>query len=466
MGDAIMARRLRFQCGWIVTVVTASAVAQPSEPTPYPVQSGVYDNSESQFISAHVGTVMLADAPWLRVHVGEFDLGKNSYVLFTSMEDGYRLRHSAATLSQWRGWSAFFNGDAVDVELYIAPGDQGVFVDIDDVLVGVRASATVPESTSTIEGDSAVARDVCSQDLRVPSAAKRVGRGITNDPSDPRSGCTNWIIANGAILTAGHCWPSMGVVEFDIPASDCDGTVNFGDPDHQYAFDTSTFNCDTGLNCQSDGLGADWSIRSVFPNPNTGLMPAYGEGAFARLARDLDIVNPSTVRMTGCGVDDVPAGCTGGFNTDSKTRQTSTGDFVGENSDSTGTWIEYDIYGRNALSGAPIFDVALNVAIGIHTNSTEGGSCPSGGTSFNHNSLELAINTFPGANTVYVDQGHPIGLQTGKIFRPWLVLDAALADVPSGGILSIVEGDYTLTSGVINQAVTITAPVGPVSIHP
>lgn len=443
----------------VLALVVAQAVAQPSERIPYALHSGICDNPDADFVVAVVDTVVAPDAPWLCVHVGDFNLGQRSRVVFRSLEDAYSLRHNACTLAQWGGWSAFFNGEAVEVELHIAPGDTDVFVGIDEILIGLREGPA--DGGAISEG-----RGPCDTDTRSLSNDTRVGRGINNDPNDPKGGCTQWIIANGALLTAGHCSGNPHpFVEFDIPASDCDGTVNFGDPDHQYAVDPNSFDCDSGYNCQADGLGADWCIRAAFPNPNTGLMPAYGEDAFARLGRDLDEIDPDTVRITGCGVDDDPNGCDGGFNSDSHRRQTDTGQYNEEGSDSTGTWITYDLYGRNGLSGAPVFDLATDLAIGMHTTSTEGGPCPSKGTSFNHNPLEFAINTFPHPQTVYVDQGHPISLQTGKIFRPWKTLDAGLADVPTGGLLSVVEGEYTVSSGIIDQVVTITAPVGSVVIR-
>ena len=444
---------------FVLAFLGTEGVAQPSVRAAYEFHSGTYENRDTEFAVKPVHTVDVPDAPWLHVHVGDFNLGRRSRVVFTSLEDGYWQQHDARTLAQWGGWSAFFNGEAVDVELHIAPGDTDVFVAIDEILIGLREGPA--DGGAISEG-----RGPCDTDTRYLSTDRRVGRGINNDPNDPKGGCTQWITANGALLTAGHCSGNPHpFVEFDIPASDCDGTVNFGDPDHQYAVDPNSFDCDSGYNCQADGLGADWCIRAVFPNPNTGLMPAYGEDAFARLGRDLDEIDPDTVRITGCGVDDDPNGCDGGFNSDSHRRQTDTGQYNEEDPNCIGTCITYDLYGRNGMSGAPVFDVATNLAIGIHTTSTEGGPCPSKGTSFNHNPLEFAINTFPYPQTVYVDQGHHISLQTGKIFRPWKTLDAGLGDVPAGGLLSVVEGEYTVSSGIIDQAVTITAPVGPVVIR-
>ena len=125
-----------------LAVIVGSALAQPAESVPYDLRSGAYDNSTADFVVIPVYTVVVPDAPWLQVHVGDFNLGRHSCVVFTSVEDGYSLRHDARTLAQWRGWSAFFNGDAVDIELHVAPGDTGVFVAVDEILVGLRGGPT------------------------------------------------------------------------------------------------------------------------------------------------------------------------------------------------------------------------------------------------------------------------------------------------------------------------------------
>ena len=71
-------------------------------------------------------TVRVQEAKWLRLQVGEFNLGKESFLLLTSLQDQGRQRLTAQTLAEWGRSSAYFNGEAVNIELHIAAGETGV----------------------------------------------------------------------------------------------------------------------------------------------------------------------------------------------------------------------------------------------------------------------------------------------------------------------------------------------------
>ena len=75
------------------------------------------------------------------------------------------------------------------------------------------------------------------------------------------------------------------------------------------------------------------------------------------------------------------------------------------------------------------------------------------------------VNTFPGKNIRYADSDHPISLEDGTIFRPFDTVTEAVNSVPTGGIVSIVNGSYN-ESITINKAMKIFAPVGTVTIGP
>jgi hypothetical protein len=115
-------------------------------------------------------------------------------------------------------------------------------------------------------------------------------------------------------------------------------------------------------------------------------------------------------------------------------------------------------------SGGPVICEGTHLSIGIHT---AGGCTPTGGansgTSFENNTLESAINTFPGANVVYVDKDHPVTLETGTVFRPWDTVIEGAINVPTEGIISIVKGSYDEPI-TISEAMTLVAPVGVVTI--
>jgi hypothetical protein len=74
---------------------------------------------------------------------------------------------------------------------------------------------------------------VCGTDDRVASNDLAVGRIMP-------VGCTGWVISNGAFLTAGHCFTvNMTTIQFNVPASNIDGTTNPPGPNDQYPIDRS-----------------------------------------------------------------------------------------------------------------------------------------------------------------------------------------------------------------------------------
>lgn len=87
------------------------------------------------------------------------------------------------------------------------------------------------------------------------------------------------------------------------------------------------------------------------------------------------------------------------------------------------------------------------------------------GTSLELDAFENAVNDFPGTNILYADNGHPFATSAGTVFRPFSTVAGAVAAVPAGGIVSIVQGSYN-ESMTISTAMRIVAPVGNVTIGP
>lgn len=432
---------------------------------PYVIRSGLHAGlAEGDMRSV----VEIDGAPWLRVHFGEVNLGSKSQIVVTSLEDGAQQALDAISLQEWGNSSAYFNGDAVSVELNVAAEDEGVFYEIDEVMVGEWATGQPSDGMSSpnIAPDS-----VCgATDDRTASSNPAVGRIVP-------VGCTGWIVSNGALLTAGHCnTGSMTTIEFNVPASSSSGTVRHPGPQDQYPI--------VGMIVSSNGgSGNDWAVfgagKNAPPAPATPQLPALRQDAFFRLSAGLI---PSNVVVTGYGVDG-PAPCFGDSrqpgctssapprNAASQTQQTHSGPSLGL----TGTHWEYRVDTEGANSGSPIHVVG-DIAVGVHTHGS-GSTCPSGpkatpgasngGTAFNNTALATAIEQFPtqvvGQDVVYVDRGHPSGQTIGTVFSPFRSVTAGVNVVQNNGIVSIVKGTYdeTLT---ISRKMTLTAPVGLVTI--
>ena len=315
-------------------------------------------------------TVVIKDAPWMRLLFTEANLGAGSYLQLTSLKDGATQRLNAKTLAQWGNTSAYFNGNAVRVELFAAPGDQNIFVSMNELVVGEYASDADPETKS-----------VCGiSDDRTSSNNPAVGRIIN-------VGCTGWIVSNGIHVTAGHCVKDLSKVnllEFNVPASLPDGTIQFASPDDQYAINTSS------IKSRNNGPGDDWATFDVFNNPNTNLQPIAAQGASFNVVQDL---GPTNIRITGYGVDS---------GADNQTQQTH----VGPNDGSSGTILRYETDTKGGNSGSPVIDTATGNAIGVH----DAGGCflifgSNKGTSTYNKEFWTALgmsNSQPYVSTAYV----------------------------------------------------------------
>jgi hypothetical protein len=171
--------------------------------------------------------------------------------------------------------------------------------------------------------------------------------------------------------------------------------------------------------------------------------------------------------VTGYGEDEDPPGClapTWKQNADNETLQTHSGTFLGQvSTGSSNVYLKYAVDTMGGDSGSPVIVGNSTLTIGIHTHSGCSSDGYNAGTSFGNDDLENAIQTFPGANAVYVDKGHPIVQEDGTVFRPYDKVAEAVTAVPPGGIISIVTGSYS-DKITINKTVTLVAPVGIVTI--
>jgi V8-like Glu-specific endopeptidase len=431
----------------------------------YEVDSGVHDGIPGESMVAFQEVVRVPGAPWLRVYFSDYNLGQRSHLTITSLKDGSQQRLDARTLPQWGNGSAYFNGEAVTVELHVAPGERGIFFRMEKIKVG--------DWVDLAEEDLGL-ESICGTDNRTVSTDGRVARlTFVTAAGNPLNACTAWPTTNGTFLTAGHCVdfdPDLSgpllpdgvldldandVIEFDVPNSLANGTLVFANSNDQYAINLNSvvWNFDG----EGQGFGKDWAVFALFANPNTGLTRHQAQGFF-RITNG----NPAasnTIRITGYGTDSTPN------LTRNQIQQTNSGPYQGESSSGQDIWHRYRVDTTVGNSGSPIIWNSQNLTVGIHTNAgctSTGGE--NRGTSFEHNALENALQNFPGNNSVYVDKGMPVlASENGTIFRPFDTVAEGVSTVAAGGIVSIVEGTYN-ESMTIGKAMTLSAPVGTVTI--
>ena len=331
------------------------------------VDSGDVGNNTSQRrATAWSHTIEIRGAKWLRVHFSEVVLTKgrkqDSILRITSLEDGAFQILNTTTCQQWRDKSAYFNGDAVRVELLAHAGAENNRVAIDRVTAG-----DVPEPD--------LSRTICNgSDDRELSTDARICR--------VDSGCTAWLFDDreNDMITAGHCAASMSAVFFNVPLSDPDGSLNFPTPDDQYAI------CTDSVQFTDGGVGNDWCYFGCFNNSNTGLSPLAAQGSSFAIGTPNSNTFDSNdqIRITGFGTTSAPVNPT--WNQAQKTQ-------LGPFNQFAGNTIRYRTDTTGGNSGSPILLFPTGVAYGVHTH---GGCSNSGGanqgTGLNHAAFMNAIN--------------------------------------------------------------------------
>jgi hypothetical protein len=474
-----MQRILASALGALLTMAQAAGFAQsagaqtaeiPFHVESYSLESGTHDGSGVEVMRPFNAEIRIAGAEWLQVAFEAFDLGRGSWVSIRSLEDGDIQTLDTQSMKEWGLRTAYLNGNAVEITLHVAPDDKGVFVNVGRVVVGELARVPV-----LFEEPAGFSKDICGgADDRVGSTDNRVARLMN-------VGCTAWRVTNGAFLTAGHCVdldPDQGgsglpdgvldtlwVVQFNVPPSDSNGTIQNPPAIHQYPVNNQSVVW--RFDGTGQGLGKDWAVFTVGRNSETGLFPHEVYELPFRLTRETPSAG-NISRVTGFGVDSLPAGIPGPFNAQNQTNQTHTGGYAGENTSGPDIWVRYAVDTEGGNSGSPVIWEANGLAYAIHTNGGCFGGGNNNGTSMEVDALETAIANVGGTNVRYVDGGHPLPVTAdGTVFRPWSNLLSGINSVPIGGTVSIVSNAYSVGPGyTMSKAMTLSAPLGGVSIGP
>jgi V8-like Glu-specific endopeptidase len=328
---------------------TAASAQMPpgldSFQAPMNIDSGYVSNDGTQETVVFATLIQVKDAPWLQINfaevllAGDESVGTNSYLRMTSAFDGAVQHHRPTTISQWQNTSAYFNGEAVYLELIAQPGTGVNRVLIEEVTAG--------------EGYFDPTTTICEQDDRVLSYIDRNGRLMPIT-------CTTWIIddPNHQFISAGHCVSGGNgdYVQFNVPLSLSNGTLQHPGPEDQYAADSSS------LQYVNGGVGNDWGYFGCYPNTETGLTPYQAQRAYYELASSPDPVSGQFIRITGYGSD------SGTYN---HVQQTNAGPYYSF----SGSTVQYRTDTTGGNSGSSVLDEATGLAIGVHTH----GGCFNGG---------------------------------------------------------------------------------------
>ncbi len=345
----------------MAAALCAAAVSRPAPaqltldlPTgefrPWHSDSGLQRNAGNAPAAVHGELVRVEDAAWLRLYFDEISLARGSFVRVTSLLDGEVQELDAAEAAMWGFSTAYFNGDAVRVELVAGPGTSGNRYAIG--LLGVGAHPAQPVGGCGI----------CATDKRVSSSETWTARLLP-------AGCTASVYnEQSCLVSAGHCMGGNMVVQFNVPPSNPNCTLNNPPVADQFPV--------TGSSSNNGGVGQDWAVMTSGTN-NMGqtIFSRYGT---LRPIATTPPVNGQAIDVWGYGADDT---CTL-----SQTQQTDDGN-VGT---VFGTWFEHTVDITFGSSGSAV--IRNGEILGIVTHCP----CPNVATRIDHPSFVAARNSLCG----------------------------------------------------------------------
>lgn len=326
--------------------------------TEFAVDSGAWSGSGSDFATVYTHDVSVSGAAWLRLYFGDVQLEGESFVRMTSLLDGEQQALDAAGLAMWSNGSAYFNGNAVLLELVAAPGTTANRITLRQV--AYESVIDHADSAETTRGGAGQC-GICGADDRAPSSEDWSCRLMP-------VGCTATVYTSrSCLVSAGHCISGNLVAHFRVPNSQANcNTVN---PPVADQFPV------TGTNQQNAGVGADWSVLTTGTN-SLGQRAFQRYGKLRRLAPVLaNVGNPCS--MWGYGVD---LTCTR-----SQTQQLSNGAITLR----SGTHYEYNADVRGGNSGSGLIKDGRVIAIVTHCST----GCPNFGTRIDLAAFVAARNT-------------------------------------------------------------------------
>ena len=343
-------RSLKFAVALIVGALATSALAQQTLDWPvgelqdYHLDSGVQNNPELTAQTVFVDVITIQDAAWLRIYFADVHLGVDSFIRITSLLDQEVQELDANGLAMWNNSSAYFNGNALLVELVAAPGTTKNRLVIDQI--ATEATVALPEGGCGI----------CGADDRVPSDEDWSGRLLP-------AGCTASVWnTESCLVSAGHCLGPNMVIQFRVPNSNPNCSLNHPPVADQFPIILVLFT--------NGGIGNDWMVMTSGTN-NLGQTAFDRFGEFRPIASSPPVVG-DFLTLWGFGVD---SQCTL-----SQTQQTASGPLT----QVFGTYIRYSVDLRGGNSGSGLMRDGEILGIVTHC------PCPNYATRVDHTNFANA----------------------------------------------------------------------------
>ena len=414
-------------------------------------------------------------AKYVRAHFSRTPLPAGTNLLVKDASGRDWQRFDSPLLAAWSYSTPYFNGDTVLLEL--AGGPEGPPAEIATLLQGVRLETNGETSLAGVAGAHQVAGVVIGADDRVHSTDAATGRILPMN-------CTGWLVAAGVGLAAGHCFVPLPsnpqVLEFNVPPSLPDGTIQHPPPGDQFPIDNSSVKA--RYDDWNQAPGSDWAVFRLEDSPSG---PVFSAGRpFFRLATAISPTAPGPgmplLMVTGYGGVVLPPGSRGRYNAKSQTEQESLGRLLNTvRADADHETLVHDADTEPGSSGSPVHLPGTRIAVGIHGSGGANNICRPDpvcnvATGFVNAGLLAAISLVagpPGATAALVDARAPSWAwpADGTGIRPYRSIEDALAAATSAQVLNIVSGHYAgqgLTVGPRGRSVTLRAVAGEVVLGP
>ncbi len=307
----------------------------------YPYQAGPFTNASAKTTLAAEKLVRFPKASFLQIGFAAIRLSRDSRLEVVSLLDDEKEVWTSRSLMDGQSLeSAYFNGEAVLIRLWTAPGSRGDGFAIRDVAVGLPA-------------DQSSVLSLCGADNRVLWSDKRVARIILKLGTQIGV-CTAWLISPvNCFATAGHCLSGASLVtaEFNVPKSTSTGALVHPPVSEQYVWEGTA-----NRSYENNGVGRDWGVFTTLKNSVTKRYPGSVQRSYFGFQSPPPL--NSSVRVTGYGKDSTPD------KTRNYIQQTDHGPLRGV----SGSTLQYRVDTMGGDSGGPVI-AYLNKAIGVHTHS-------------------------------------------------------------------------------------------------
>ena len=176
------------------------------ETRPLELSSGLVINADSRSAVVFDELVRAPGAAWVRLYFSEVRLQKGSTLRVTSLLDGEAQELDADGIAMWQNSTAYFNGDAVRIELIAAPFST-------DNMITLREYAY--ETGVADRGGCGI----CGNDDRVPSSDNNFAR------LSP-VGCSATLYnEESCMVLPGIAWGRVAW-QFNVLSSNSDGSTN------------------------------------------------------------------------------------------------------------------------------------------------------------------------------------------------------------------------------------------------